>query len=177
MKILKSILFLILGLVGLALIAAAFFPRKYEVIIKDRVNAPHAKVYDYVKMFATQNEYSEWMKPDPNVKLSIEGTDGEVGAKFIWVGNKEVGEGSILNTKVTPELIEQELNFIKPMESKAYFNTTFTAIDSTATDVSMTMFGEDPYPFNLMAHLFGVPMIEKTEKKNMANLKAILEGK
>jgi hypothetical protein len=177
MKVLKTILFLFLGLVGIALIAAAILPKNYEVIVSDRINAPHAKVYDYVRMFSTQKEYSEWMKPDPNVKLTIEGKDGELGAKFNWAGNSNVGEGSILNKKVTPELIEQELNFIKPMASKAFFNTSFKAIDSTATDITMTMYGEDPYPFNLMSHLFGVPMIEKTEKKNMANLKGILESK
>jgi uncharacterized protein YndB with AHSA1/START domain len=175
MKILKYLLLGLLGLVAVVLLAAAILPKSYEVKLSETINAPHAKVYEYVKLFKSQDEYSEWMKPDPNVKITIEGTDGTVGSSFYWKGNDAVGEGKITNKTVTPDLIEQEMSFIKPMESQAFFNTSFKAIDSTATELTIKMFGTDPYPFNLLSHLFGTKIIEETEKKNLQNLKAILE--
>jgi hypothetical protein len=178
MKILKKLLFVFLGLVILALIAAAIMPKDYSVSVTETINRPKAEVYDYVKIFANQKEYSEWIKPDPNLKLEITGTDGTVGSKSSWKSdNPDVGSGSQKITAMTDNQIDIDLEFIAPMAGTGKVVNTFEAKDSTTTVLNVTTKFDAPFPLNLPSILFGKPMIEETEKKIMANIKSILEAK
>ncbi|HXK18635.1 MAG TPA: hypothetical protein VNG33_12570 [Polyangiaceae bacterium] len=53
------------------------------------VGAALAQVND----FHAWSGWSPWEKLDPNLKRSYEGAPAGVGAKYAWVGNKQVGEG------------------------------------------------------------------------------------
>jgi hypothetical protein len=175
MKFLKYILFAIMGLITTFFVAAFIFPKKYEVVVTGNVNAPRQKVFDYLKMYGNQKEFSEWMKADTNATLTITGEDGTVGAECHWKGDDNVGEGKMINKSVSIDKIEQDLIFIKPMASTAKFNTLFKEMDSTKTEITMSMYGESPIPFNVMSHIFGVPMIRETNLRELQNIKSILE--
>jgi hypothetical protein len=178
MKILKRILYLFLGLIGLALIAAAFTPKEYTITLTETINKPKAEVYDYLKLFANQKEYSEWIKPDPTMVPVISGVDGTVGSSSSWNStNDNVGEGSQTITAMTPDQIDIDIKFIRPMEGGAKVKNKIIAKDSATTEVTVDFYTKDPYPMNLPSYLFGRPMIEKTEKQILANLKQILEAK
>jgi uncharacterized membrane protein len=178
MKILKSLLFVVLGLIALALIVAAFMPKNYSVSVSETINRPKAEVYDYLKIFANQKEYSEWIKPDPNLNLVITGTDGTVGSSSSWKStNPDVGEGSQTITAMTDNEIDIDLKFVSPMEGTGKVKNVFESKDSTTTHVTVTTNFDAPFPINLPSILFGKPMIEKTEKQIMANVKQILEAK
>ena len=178
MKFLKSILFDVIGLVILALIAAAIMPKDYSVSVSETIKKPKAEVYDYVKIFANQKQYSEWIKPDPNVNLVITGVDGTVGSKSSWKSdNSDVGEGSQTITAMTENQIDIDLEFVAPMAGTGKVVNTFESKDSTTTVFSVTTKFDAPFPLNLPSILFGKPIIEDTEKKIMANITTILEAK
>ncbi len=178
MKILKNLLFIITGLVVIALIAAAIMPKTYTVVVSETINKPKAEVYDYLKMFANQKEYSEWTKPDPNLVPTITGVDGTVGSKSSWISdNSDVGEGSQSISAMSDDQIDIDLEFISPMAGKATVKNIFESKDSTSTVLTVEFNSGAPYPMNLPSLLFGKPMIEKMEKKILLNIKDILEAK
>lgn len=178
MKILKKILLFLVSLVIIALIAAALMPKSYTVTVSETINKPKAEVYDYVKIFANQKEYSEWIKPDPNLNLVITGTDGTVGSKSYWKSNNsDVGEGSQTITAMSDDEISIDLAFIAPMEGTGKVLNKFESKDSTTTVLTVSTIFDAPFPMNLPSILVGKPMIEKTEKQIMVNIKQILEAK
>lgn len=178
MKILKGILFVAGFLVLAALLAAALMPKNYTVTVSETINKPKAEVYDYVKIFANQKEYSEWTKPDPNLVPVITGVDGTIGSKSYWKStNPDVGEGSQTITGMSDDEIALDLEFISPMEGHGKVLNKFESKDSTTTLVTVTTAFDAPFPMNLPSILIGKPMIEKTEKQILVNIKQILEAK
>jgi hypothetical protein len=178
MRILRNILFGILGLITAFLIIAAIMPKEYTVTVSETINRPKAEVYDYVKIFTNQTEYSEWMKPDPKLKLNITGTDGTVGSSSSWKSdNSDVGEGKQTITNMSENEIGVDLKFIAPMEGTGHVTNKFESKDSSSTLLTVSTKFDAPFPLNLPSILFGKPMIEKTEKQIMVNLKQILEAK
>jgi hypothetical protein len=80
MKIIKRILFALLGLIAVALIAALFIPKDYAVEREISINQPKDSVFNYVKYLKNQNNFSVWAKTDPDMKKTFSGVDGTVGA-------------------------------------------------------------------------------------------------
>ncbi len=175
MKILKKIFFVLLGLIILLLIAAVFIPKKYTVSESLIVNVPKDKVFEYVKLFRNQEEFSVWILEDPGVEVKYTGEDGTLGAIQSWNGkNSGIGEQEI--TFINNDKIEVELRFKKPFESKQKAALLLNAIDSTKTEVKSEFYGSVPYPMNLMSFV-GKKIIRDAEVKNLANIKRILESK
>jgi hypothetical protein len=178
MKILKNVLFIAGFLVLVALLAAALMPKSYTVTVSETINRPKSEIYDYLKLFTNQKEYSEWTKPDPNLVPIISGIDGTVGSKSYWKSsNPDVGEGSQTITAMSNDEIALDLAFISPMEGHGKVSNKFESKDSTTTLVTVSMHFDAPFPMNLPSILVGKPMIEKTEKQILVNIKQILEAK
>ena len=178
MKILKSLIYIVAAVIVVALIAAALMPKSYTVTVSETINQPKKVVYDYLKLFKNQKEYSEWTKPDPNLVPVISGEDGTVGSKSYWKStNEDVGEGSQTITAMSDNEILLDLEFISPMEGHGKVVSKFESKDSTSTFVTVSTHFDAPFPLNLPSILFGKPMIEKTEKQILINVKEILETK
>jgi hypothetical protein len=176
MQIVKKILIGIAALIGLFLIAAALTPRKYTVSVSETINKPKQEVFDYVKILKNQENYSVWVMEDPNSKLTYTGTDGTVGAGQAWDSqNENVGAGSMVISAMTDERIDIDLNFIRPFESKAKSSNTIKAINENQTLLTTEFYGDDAYPMNFMGYWMGRGYIEEAEKKNLQNIKNILE--
>ncbi len=176
MRILKIILFSIFGIIALLLIIAAFLPKHYAISVTETINQPKDKVYDYMRLFSKQEEYSEWLRPDPSLHPTISGVDGTVGAVQTWNSKDDnVGEGSQTITAISPDKIDYDLKFIRPMASTAKVSNSFTAIDSTHTLVTTSFYGDSYWPLNLLSNWVGKGIISKTSQNNLKNVKAILE--
>lgn len=175
MSFIKKLFFVLLGILSIALVIAVFLPKHYDITVKETINAPQAKVLGYLATMGKQTEWSEWVKADPNMKKSIEGIDGTVGAKYSWAGNSDVGSGSQTITALTNNRIEMDLEFIEPMAGTAKYSTVLNSSDSTKTEVVTTFSADAAWPMNLMSVLVGKPMIEKTTTQNLKNVKEILE--
>lgn len=177
MKILKKIGIVILILIAIVLIVAAFIPKSYTVSVSETINQPRQIVYDYLRMLKNQEQYSIWVMADPNLKPEIIGEDGTVGAIQKWNSKlDDVGEGEQEITALSIERMDVDLRFKRPFEGKAKASNIYKAISDNQTEIVCEFYsGETPYPFNLPAYLFGKKMIEDAERENLQNIKKILE--
>ena len=176
MKALKIILIVIIALVvvvfGLSFIAPTKMHIERSIVIK----APKEVIFKNVKMFSNIKKWSPWEDKDSNIKTSIEGTDGTVGAVYKWVGNKEVGEGNQTVRKIDEnKSFETDLHFIKPWESHAAAYTTLN--DTTeGVKVSWGFNGEMSRPFNVMGLFMNMDKsIGGEYEKGLARLKSLSE--
>lgn len=171
----KKILLALIGVVALVLLIAAIMPKEFKIEKEIVINKPREQVFNYLRMAKNANEWSTWMKKDPNVVQEFKGQDGTVGFINSWSGNKNVGAGEIETTNITPnERIDVELRFTKPRKvtNHAYYITQ--AIDKDQTRVIWGMTGRTPFPFNLICYFMHDKVGEEFQN-GLNNLKAVLE--
>ena len=176
MNIVKKIVVVIAFIIALPLVAALFVPKQYTVSVSETINKPKKEVYDYLVLLKNQEEYSEWVKADPNLHPTISGIDGTVGAKQSWNSRDDnVGEGEQTITALTEDRIDVDIKFIRPFKSHAKAANIFKALNENQTEVISEFYAKEIYPLNLMSYLFGRGMIKKNEIQNLKNIKKILE--
>lgn len=179
MKFLKKLFLGLLFLIIILLVIAFFIPAKYTISVTETINQPKTVVYDYVKILKNQEQYNVWVMEDKNLKPEYIGTDGTVGAVEKWNSKIEnVGEGQQTIAAMSPDRIDFDLKFIRPMEGKAKSAYIFKSISDNQTELTADFYGENgPYPFNLLSHIMGGYIIKKAQTDNLANIKTILEKK
>ena len=178
MKILKSILILIAGIIVIALIAAIFVKKDYSVERDITINKPKDSVYNYIKYLKNQANFSKWDKMDPNAKKEYKGTDATVGFVSSWDSQKkDVGKGEqTIVAMVDGESIDYNLHFIKPFENNANAYMTVETVENNQTKVRWGFTGKMKYPMNLMLLCMNMDkMIGDDLSVGLANLKAILD--
>ncbi|MDZ4674734.1 MAG: SRPBCC family protein [Gemmatimonadota bacterium] len=174
---LVNILLGLVGIVLLILIVASTRPSTFRVVRTATINAPPEKIFPLLDNFRSWASWSPWERMDPNMQRTHSGSTSGVGAKYHWVGNKKVGEGSMEILESAPPLrLKIRLDFIKPFEGHnlAEFSLVPTG---TATTVTWDMHG----PANLMTKVMGLfmsmdQMIGKDFEAGLANLRAQVEG-
>lgn len=147
MKILKFIGMLLLLVIVIVLVAGAFMKKDFHFEKTIAINAPKDKVWDNVVMFKNHEKWSQWKEMDPNMKTTITGTDGSVGAKMSWESdNKNVGKGSQTITAVTPgQRVDTELDFDGRGKATAFMIVNG---DSASSKATWGMDMHAPYPMN-----------------------------
>ena len=176
MKIIKKILFLIVGIIVLALVVALFVSKEYSVKREITINKPSQEVFDYVKFVKNQEHYNKWVMMDPDMKKDYKGTDGTVGFVYAWDSQKDdVGKGEEeIKLLEDGKKIDLEVRFVRPFEGLAMTEMTTEALSPTQTKVSWGMSGQSTYPMNLtnaiMDRMLGADLDESLQK-----LKGILE--
>lgn len=178
MGIIKKILIALILVFAIALIAAYFMPKNYEVTREITINKPVDSVFNYVRSLKNQNEFSVWANIDPKMKSTYTGTDGAVGSISAWKSEvKEVGVGEQEITKITEgKRIDFALRFKEPFEDNAVgFMSTETA-DGNQTKVKWGINGAMPYPMNIMMPFMKMDkMIGNDLQKGLENLKVKME--
>lgn len=179
MRILKKIVFVLLALVGIALVAGLVMTKDYAVEREITINQPKDSVFNYVKMMKNQDSFSVWNMKDPNSKRTFTGTDGEIGFIYSWNGNDDVGEGEQEIKKIIPgERIDMELRFKRPMESTDYAYFVTEALSANQTKVKWGFNGKMPYPMNVIMLFMNMDeMLGKDLQAGLDNLKSNLEKK
>jgi hypothetical protein len=178
MKILKRILFVVLAIIGLALITALFVKNDMQAEREIVINKPKAEVFEYVKYLKNQNEYSKWASMDPGMKKEFKGTDGTVGFVSAWESEKDdVGKGEQeIKAIKEGERIDYELRFIEPFESQATAYMTTEAVSESQTKVKWGFKSKMIYPFNItMLFMNMEEMIGDDFSQGLTKLKANLE--
>lgn len=178
MKILKAILFIIAGIIILALVAALFISKDYAVEREITINKPKKEVFDYIKLIKNQDHYSVWNQLDPAMKKTYTGTDGTVGFVYAWDSQKKEagkGEQEIAALK-EGERMDMKLRFKEPFEAEDNAYMTTEAISDSLTKVKWGFKGHMNYPMNLIPVLMGMEkMLGKDLQDGLTNLKANLE--
>ena len=175
MKIVKKILLVIAILIAIPLIIALFVRKEYAVEREVIINKPKREVFDYVKYLENQDNYSKWVRMDPNVKKDFRGTDGTVGFVYAWDGNKDAGKGEQEIKNITDgERVDVEVRFEKPMDGIANAPIITEGLSENQTKVKWGMQGKMSYPMNFM-NLFMDGMLGKDLETSLRTLKGILE--
>jgi uncharacterized membrane protein len=178
MRIVKRIGLIILALIVLVLVVALFVKKDYAVERQVVINKPRHEVFEYIRYLKNQDNYSVWVRKDPNVKKSYKGTDGTVGFISYWDSeNKEVGKGEQEIAAIVPDQrMDLKLRFKIPFEAHddAYFVTDSTQAAQTTVKWGFT--GKMPYPMNAMMLVMNMDkMIGKDLDGGLQNLKGVLE--
>jgi hypothetical protein len=170
-------IFLIIAIIIIAVLAmAAFRPNEFSVVRSADFHASAGKVFDALNDFKKWRAWSPWEGKDPNLQRNYSGASSGKGAKYAWIGNKQVGEGNMEITRSSPNTsIELDLNFLKPF--KASNVTEFTLVPKgDTTKLIWEMRGPTPFMMKIM-HVFMDfdKIIGKDFEHGLANLKSIVE--
>ena len=168
-------LYIITGLILLALIIALLLPKNYNIEKSIIIKKSIGDVMDKVGDLNYYSQWNPWQQSDPTAKGAITGTAKTAGHKYAWEG-KKVGIGSLTMTEMDSKHIHFDLEFIKPWSSKAKDNWLFESwADGNETKVTWQNSGALPFP---VARLMG-PMISKQLNQQfetgLANLKKLCE--
>lgn len=175
MKILKVILFLVLGLVALFLIVPLFMNKEYHCSRSVTISKSKQEVFDFVKYLRNQDLYSKWAKMDPNMKKDFTGEDGKPGAIASWEGNDDVGKGAQEIKKIDEgNRVDYELRFEKPWKSTAQSYMQVEDAGPNVTKVTWGISGKSSYPMNIMNFMMD-GMLGADLQTGLDNLKALLE--
>ena len=161
----------------LILVLALLAPKSYDVSRSVVIAKPRAEVFEYLKYLKNQEKWSPWEKKDPNMKKQFQGTDGTVGARSSWQGNKAVGEGEQEITRIVPgERIESNLRFIKPWKSESDCYLV-TADAGNGARVTWGFSGKNKFPMSIMMLFMNMDKaVGKDFEEGLASLKSIMES-
>jgi hypothetical protein len=169
--------------VGIVVIVVAFVvivalqPSEFRVARSTTVSAPPAAVFAQVNDFHNWEAWSPWAKLDPAAKVTFEGPSAGEGAIFRWVGNEEVGEGSMMITESRPsDLVRIKLEFLKPFAAINTAEFTFKP-EGNRTAVTWSMFGTN----NFIAKAFCLfmnmdKMVGGQFEKGLASMKSVTQA-
>jgi len=163
-------------LVALVFLVAAFMPKEYTVEREIVVEKPKIVVFQYIKYLENQNEYSYWMKLDPQVQTSNNGIDGTVGYVSTWDSkNEDVGKGEQeIKAVAEGERVDYEIRFKEPFESVSQSYMETRALSDTQTTVVWGFKGRMSVPANLL--IAGMKsVLGQQMQEGLNNMKKVLE--
>ncbi|MEZ4909415.1 MAG: SRPBCC family protein [Saprospiraceae bacterium] len=176
---LKKILFVILGLIALLLLVAAFYKKDYAVKREIVINKSNGDVFNYIKYLKNQDNFSKWATMDPAMKKSYRGEDGKPGFVSAWESENEnvgVGEQEILNI-TEGSRVDYELRFMKPFEAKDHAYLTTEAVGDKQTKVIWGFDGHMNFPMNLMLLFMDFDkMLGGDLQEGLDKLKVVMES-
>jgi Polyketide cyclase / dehydrase and lipid transport len=152
-------------------------PDRFHIERSTTIEAPSAAIFPHINDFHRWTAWSPWERIDPVLQRSYDGPPSGLGAGYRWVGNNQVGEGSMRITESTPDRkVGIALEFIKPF--KASNTATFTLVpDASGTRVTWAMDGQNTVVSKLMGLFMNMDrMIGGEFGKGLASLKGIAEG-
>jgi uncharacterized membrane protein len=175
MKLLKRILIVVLIIIAIPLIIALFVQKEYAVEREITINKPKNEVFNYVKHLKNQDNYSKWVRSDPNMEKDFRGTDGTVGFVYAWDGNKDAGKGEQeIKNIIDGQRVDVEVRFIKPFEGLATAPIITEPVSENQTKVRWALKGKSAYPMNFL-NLFMDNMLGKDLETSLTTLKDVLE--
>ncbi len=177
MRILKTLLIILLALFAIIVILGLIGPDTYRYERSVTIDAPPSVVYGHVNSLSAMDKWSPWNAYDPNMKKSLEGTDGTVGAISRWEGNKDVGKGEQRIDSLVPErLVKNRLKFIEPWSSEADALVELEP-EGEGTKVTWAMEGNNDFMSKVMGKFMDMDaMIGKDFEKGLAMLKEQTEA-
>ncbi len=146
MKALKYLLYTVLVLGTLWVLLSLIAKKSYRIERSMEIEAPREIVLEQVRLFKNFTNWSPWHFMDTTMKISIEGTDGELGAVYKWDSNNEdVGKGYQKLVSANAGRLDYEVDFgIGP--SPSYF-----LVEGDTQKAKITWVIDLHLPFNMRA--------------------------
>jgi hypothetical protein len=174
-KLLLKVLIVFVAIIVIALIAAIFMSKDYQVEKSITINKPKTEIFNYIKSLKNQDNFSKWAKMDTAMKQYFTGTDSTVGFTSHWEGNDKVGKGEQEIKKIDEgKRIDFELRFEKPMKDVAQAYMTTDSVTPNQTLVKWGLTGHMTYPMNIMGLVMD-KMVGGDFETGLANLKVLME--
>ncbi len=170
-------LLLVVGvLVAVFLIVVAMRPAEFRISRRALIGAPPPVVFAQVNDFHYWEAWNPWGKIDPAMQQTYEGPASGKGARYAWVGNKEVGEGRMTITESRPsDLILIKLEFLKPFPAVNTTEFTFQP-EGDQTLVTWTMTGRHNFMVKAVCLFMNMDrMIGGQFEKGLAAMKSVVE--
>lgn len=169
------LLYIVLGLFAVLLIAASLLPKSYNVEKNIIIKRPAVYVMQRISDLNYYSQWNPWQQSDPSAKSTITGTAGQSGHKYAWEG-KKVGVGSLTLLSMDAKHIHFDLQFIKPMNSKASDNWLFESWgDGSETKVTWQNSGELPFPIGRLMGPMISGQLNKQFVQGLESLKKLCE--
>ena len=171
MSIFRKLLIFGAALVILLFLAGIIMPKSIEIERSASIDAPVDSVYKQVSILRNMAQWTPWKDYDPDMLVTFEGEDGQVGSVYKWNGNSNVGSGNMEITSVDKnKIVEIKLSYIEPYESSSKIYFLFNG-DSLKTNVTWGYFEKVMIPKNVITSIFGVKkMLSKEFDKGLINL-------
>lgn len=175
-KIILAVAVILVGLVVAFCVVVVLQPNTFSVERRATIAAPPEKVFAQVNDLKAWDAWSPWSKLDPGAKTTFSDPSAGKGATFAWVGNQEIGEGSLTILDSKPdELVEVEQEFVKPFAGKARIVFTLVPKDGQ-TNVNMKMSGEHGLLGKAMCLFVDMDaMLGKDFEQGLANMKQVAQ--
>ncbi len=171
----KKVLYIILGIVLLYVILAFCGPKHIKVERQISINKSTGLVKEKLTDYQFfHDKWSPWTEKDPAMKTEYTGTPGQIGHKYSWSGNKDVGSGSMQITAFSGDTIMQTLSFDREGDSKAYY---ILKDNNNSTDITWGMMFDVGFmgrPVMLFMNMD--KMLGEDYDKGLAKLKSELES-
>jgi uncharacterized protein YndB with AHSA1/START domain len=174
---LKIILAVVVVAVAGVLLLAATRPADFRVERRLLVKAPPDKLFRYINDLHGFNEWSPYNDKDPQMKSSYSGPAAGPGAKYEWLGNSEVGQGSMEIKSHTPNSqVLVEMVFMKPFAAVNTVEFTLTPKEG-GTEVLWAIYGPQAFVSKLMGLFFNMDKMIGTDfEKGLARLRQRAEA-
>ena len=175
MKLLKWLLWLIVGLGVLVVGGGLLCPATSHMERSTTIERPPAEVFATLNSFQRFNEWSPWFAMDPTAKYVHGGPASGVGARMAWVGISSVGSGSQEIIESVPDSrIVVALDFGGSQAKAAY------QLTPAGNGTQVTWMLDSEHGYNPINRLFGALLLERMVGKDyengLAKLKTVLES-
>jgi hypothetical protein len=173
----QTILILLLLAVAIVLAIAATKPGEYTVSRSLSINASADKLYAIINTPKEFERWSPYSPKDPAMVNRYSGPASGVGARNDFVGNNQVGTGSVEITGSTaPSEVVMLLTMVKPFAAKNTVTYSLARQDS-ATLVTWAMTAKAPFLAKVISVFVNMDnMIGRDFADGLARLKKLVEN-
>lgn len=151
---------------------------KADVFHVERSVRIHAKPEAIFPLINDLHRWDAWTpyNKDPAMQKTYSGSDAGVGARYAWVGNKQVGQGEIsIRETQPPHLLVFDLHMIKPFEGRNMATFSLDA-DGDATQVTWSLDDKHKLMHKVMTIFLNLDkMIGKDFEVGLERLKTVAE--
>jgi carbon monoxide dehydrogenase subunit G len=169
-----TLIVVVLAIAGL-LVFAATRPDTFSLQRSLLIQAPPEKLHALINDMHAFNTWNPYEKKDPAIQGSYSGPAAGPGARYVFKGNQDVGEGSLEITASAPGQVGMRLDMRAPMQARNQI--TFTLVPrGPGTEVTWAMEGACPYMAKLMGVFIDMDrMIGRDFEAGLASLKTLAE--
>ena len=173
--ILSLIIIALAAFIGIALYKAAGL-KSIQIVKSVTIKGTKGEVFDMVRYLNNYPKWSPFLVQDPTQKYEVKGTDGTVGARYHWHGNKGKDLGYQEISKIdTFNFVGIKCIIQKPFVAEPTFDYTFK---ETANGIQVTQnFNVQSGSVDgLFMWLFGIRgKMEETNQQGLDLLKKAIE--
>lgn len=174
MKILKTLLIIVLALIGILLVVGIFLPRQVTVVSTAEYEKPPEVLYSQVVDFKNYKKWNPWTQTDPNAENIISEPSHGVGAQWQWEGD-EVGIGRMKTIETqAPQMIKNELYLMKDGEP-SFDLWTFEEIEK-GTKVTWKNEITLSYPVGVFLGMFMESILKEDQEQGFENLRSLVKN-